>query len=493
MKLPNIIFILADDLGYGDVSCFNPRSRIATPNIDRIAAGGMRFTDAHAVSAICSPSRYGVLTGRYCWRTMQKGIVGVYGDTILPPSRMTIANLLKQKNYSTGCFGKWHLGMGWNKTAAGPGGLPEVDFTKPVTAGPTTNGFDVYFGVDVPNWPPYCFIDGTDTVGVPSGIAPFGLSNEEISVKGPYVQGWRLEDILPTITERACAFIEDRANDDDPFFLYFPLTSPHTPLAVNEPWRGKSGLNLYADFVMETDAMVGRVLETLDKMGIAQNTVVAFASDNGCAYGIGVPHLESKGHFPSYIYRGYKSDIWDGGHRIPFVIRWPDVIGPGSVFPHPASLADFFATAAQIAGCEIPDSAGEDSISFLPVLQGGADPIRDVIVSHSMYGKFTIRKGPWKLILCAGSGGFRIDCPNHPSDAEARDMGLPPYQLYNLDDDINEAYNRFGDKPEVVGELLGILRDYVSRGRSTPGTNQKNDIEIILDPEEDSAVLLDDL
>ena len=491
MQTPNIIFILADDLGYGDVSCMNPQGKIPTPNIDRIAGEGIRFTDAHSASAVCSPSRYSILTGRYCWRKLDKGIVGVYGDTIIPPSRMTIADFLKRKGYTTGCFGKWHLGMGWNKIDEVPGCLPEVDFTKPVTAGPTTNGFDKYFGVDVPNWPPYCFIDGKDTIGIPSGEIPLSISNEEISVKGPYVNGWRLEDILPAITDRACQFIEEQAHNRNPFFMYFPLTSPHTPLAVNKPWRGKSGLNLYADFVMETDAMVGRILDMLSQMNIVENTIVAFASDNGCAHYIGASYLESQGHYPSYIYRGYKSHAWDGGHRIPFMIRWPEVVAPGGVYSHPVCLSDFFATAAEITGAEIPDSAGEDSISFLKALKGDFSAIREIVVSHSLSGKFTIRKGHWKLILCAGSGGFG-EIHNDYSDSEARELGLPPYQLYNLDEDISETRNLYYENPDIVGELVGILREYVACGRSTPGKSQKNDIEVLLDPEE-TAYLLDDL
>ena len=493
MKKPNVIFILADDLGYGDVSCLNPQGKINTPNIDRIAAEGLKFTDAHAASSLCSPSRYAVLTGRYCWRKLSKGIVNVFGDTILPPQRMTIANMLKKQGYSTACFGKWHLGMGWNKISEEPGKLPQVDFTKPVTAGPTTNGFDTYFGVDVPNWPPYCFIENKNTIGIPSGESPLKLSIEEISIKGPTVENWDLKKILPSITDRACKYIEEKANDVNPFFMYFPLTSPHTPLAVNDPWRGKSGLNLYADYVMETDAMVGRVLDILKKMNIEDNTIICFASDNGCAPVIGVKYLEAHGHYPSYIFRGYKAHAWDGGHRIPFVMRWPNTIKPGGAYNHHVCLTDFFATIAAITGFNIPDSAGEDSISFLPVLNGNNSPVRDVLISHSGFGKFAIRKGPWKLILCAGSGSPRVvDNLATPSDTQAKELGLPPYQLYNLDYDIGEMHNVYSERPDVVKELVEILRGYVANGRSTPGGVQPNDIEVCLDPE-DSAVLLDDL
>jgi len=467
----------------------NPEGKIPTPNIDRIAKEGMRFTDAHAASAICTPSRYAALTGRYCWRTLRKGIVGPYGDTILPPSRMTVADLLKGKGYATGCFGKWHLGMGWDKIRQEQDRLPEVDFTTPLTAGPMSNGFDEYFGVDVPNWPPYCYIDGNRTIGLPSGEIPLGISNEEVSIKGPYVKGWKLEDVLPAITDRACAFIERKASN--PFFIYFPLTSPHTPLAVNEPWKGRSGLGVYADFVMETDAMVGRVLETLDRKGTAGNTLIMFASDNGCAP-CGIQSMESQGHFPSYIFRGFKSHAWDGGHRIPLVARWPGVVEPGSVYQHLVCLSDIFATVAQITGVAYPDAAGEDSVSFLSALESNPMPVREYIVSHSAGGKFAIRKGVWKLILCAGSGGFwKTGTECHPSDAEAREMGLPPYQLYNMESDIGEINNLYYEQPGIVKDLVGVLRRYADNGRSTPGEPQKNDIDVCLDPEE-SAVLLDD-
>ena len=489
IRKPNIVFVLADDLGYGDVSCLNPEGKIPTPNIDSIAKQGMKFTNMHASSSVCSPSRYSVLTGRYCWRKMSHGIVDVYGDAIIPPERMTVANLLKEQGYDTACFGKWHLGMGWKKTGRLDeinGNLPEIDFTYPVTAGPTTNGFDYYFGVDVPNWPPYCFVENKNTVGIPSGKSPFGISNEEISIQGPCVEGWHLENILFEITNRACSYIKEKAKSDKPFFIYYPLTSPHTPLAVNNPWRGASGLNTYADFVVETDAMVGKLLDTLDETGTAENTLFIFTSDNGCAHYIGADYLESKGHFPSYIYRGYKADAWDGGHRIPFVAKWPGIVRRSGIYANPASLVDFFATVAEITGTHLPDNAAEDSISFLSVLKGRAQSSpRDVIISHSLRGKFSICKNNWKLILCSGSGGFDMsggydDIPLDTSvAAENQLFPKPKYQLYDLEKDPSEQNNLYSQNPEIVSELTAILGDVISQGRSTPGKPQKNEIECI--------------
>lgn len=484
---PNVIFILADDMGYGDVSCYNPEGKIPTPNIDRIAREGLQFYDAHSTSAVCTPSRYSILTGRYCWRTLAAGIVGVYGNAIIPESRLTVAGLFKKHGYHTACVGKWHLGMTWQKDGEG-----NPDFTKPVLEGPTVNGFDEYFGVDVPNWPPYTYLEGKNVTKQPTSWYHRNGGNETISVEGPSVEGWSLEEILPTITDRACQVISENSQKKQPFFLYFPLTSPHTPLAVTEEWKGKSGLNLYADFVMETDAMVGRILDCLDQNEIAQDTWVIFATDNGCARYIGCDELEAKGHFPSYHWRGYKSDAWDGGHKIPFVMRWPTCIQAGAQYHRYVSLGDFMATAAEMLEEPLPDNAGEDSISFLSVMKGTGESKRDVIIHHSLYGKFAVRKDEWKLILCAGSGGFEGDGSGYPWDQEAKKLGLPPYQLYNLKEDPSEKKNLYSENREKAQELLEILEDYIRRGRSTPGKDQKNDILCVIDPDIPGTPILEE-
>ncbi|MCE5324816.1 MAG: arylsulfatase [Planctomycetaceae bacterium] len=485
-RRPNIIYILADDLGYGDVSCFNPQGKIPTPNLDRLAAQGMRFTDAHATSAVCSPSRYGILTGRYNWRTrMQSGIVGVYGDPLIACDRLTVAGLLKQAGYGTGCIGKWHLGMGWSFKATadfhGCDGKPATPkqkalwreaFSKPTTGGPTTRGFDYYFGTDVPNWPPYCYIENDRTVGIPTEFLPARLlGNNQASQPGPALEGWNFEQLLPTYAAKADEYI--RAQQDKPFFLYMPLTSPHTPLAVNKEWKGKSGLNLYADFVMETDAIVGRVLKSLADSGAPDNTLVMFASDNGCAPYVGAAEMEAKGHFPSERYRGYKADAWDGGHRIPFIARWPGVVKPGATCEQTVCLSDLMATCAQIIDKPLPDSAGEDSVSILPLLQGGAGPVREHVVHHSINGKFAIRSGKWKLVLCGGSGGWAS-----PNDEQARKQKLPPIQLYDMEADPGERTNLQANRRDVVDSLSTLLQKLVDQGRSTPGKPQDNDAPV---------------
>lgn len=484
---PNVVVILADDLGYGDVQCYNPqRGKIPTPNIDALAAQGMRFTDGHSSSGVCSPSRYTLLTGRYHWRTrLQSGIVGVFGAPLIAPDRLTIAGLLQQQGYRTACVGKWHLGWDWpippdqaERFRAKPQGdsvTPPEDqkqlwnevFSQPIAGGPTARGFGSYFGTDVPNWPPYCFLENDRTLGIPSEFLPARLlKNHQASLPGPALPDWKLEPILPTLGDRACAFIESSAKQTEPFFLYLPLTSPHTPLAVTEPWKGKSGLNTYADFVMETDAVVGRVLAAIEKSGAASKTLVVFTSDNGCAPYVGAAELEKMGHFPSGPLRGYKADVWEGGHRVPYIVRWPGVVKAGSVCGQLVQHADLLATCAEIVGRKLPDTAGEDSVSLVPLLRGGDKPVRESAVNCSAGGLLAIRQGSWKLIFGPGSGGW----------GQGRDSQLG--QLYNLAEDLAETKNRYAEKPEVVAELTALMERVVSQGRSTPGATQANDLPV---------------
>jgi arylsulfatase A len=468
---PNILFILADDLGYGDVHCLNPeRGKIATPNLDKLAAEGMRFTDAHSSSAVCTPSRYSILTGRYNWRSrLQRGIVTVYGSPLIPKERLTVAGLLKQQGYATACIGKWHLGWHWPRQGA------KIDFTQSIKDGPTTLGFDYYFGTDVPNYPPYCFIENDHTVGIPSAPLPKRLLGHNLaSVPGLALPGWSLEAILPTITDKACEFISAQAKAGKPFFLYLPLTSPHTPLAVSAEWLGRSKLGRYADYVMETDAMIGRVLKAVEASGVAKNTLVMLASDNGCAPYIGVDDLERQGHFPSADRRGYKADIWDGGHRIPLLVRWPGKVKADSSNGQLVSLVDFMATCADILGVKLPANAGEDSVSLLPAMLGTATaPLHEAVVFHSINGSFAIQQGRWKLELCPDSGGWSAP---KPGSKEAQ--SLPPVQLYDMKKDVGERVNECSSHPEVVARLTKLLEKYVAAGRSTLGKPQTNDVVV---------------
>ena len=485
---PNVVIILADDLGYGDVACYNPdRGKIPTPNIDALAKGGMRFTDAHSSSGVCSPTRYTLLTGRYHWRTrLQSGIVGVWGAPLITQARLTVAGLAKQHGYHTACVGKWHLGWDWpipaddKKHFQGLGGKgkdkaetePTADqvaawkraFAQRIPGGPTACGFDEYFGTDVPNWPPYCFIENDRTVGIPTALLPAKeFTGNLASLQGPALPEWKLDAILPALGDRACDVIAKRAGAKSPFLLYLPLTAPHTPIAVAKDWQGKSSLkHPYADFVMQTDAVVGRVLGAIKAAGVEENTLVVFTSDNGCAPYIGAKDLESRGHFPSGPLRGYKADAWEGGHRVPFVVRWPGTVKPGSISSQTICSVDLLATLADVLGAKLPATAGEDSVSLLPLFRGGDKPIHEAVIHHSAAGVFAVRSGQWKLIL--GSGGGAID-------------GTTPH-LYDLGADTGEKTDLAARHPEEVKRLTALVEKFVADGRTTPGEKQKNDVTV---------------
>jgi arylsulfatase A-like enzyme len=451
---PNIVYILADDLGYGDVKCLGgDRCKIATPNIDKLASQGMTFTDAHSNSSVCTPTRYGVLTGRYCWRTqLQQHVLGFSGGTVLiAPDRLTVPGLLKQHGYSTGCVGKWHLGWTW----AGNATDRDADLTKPITDGPTARGFDYSFT-----------FSGSKGRKAASGKNCF-VENDRADPSS--VENWKAEALLPTFTDKACEFIHRQAKSGSPFFLYYAPMAPHTPIVPNAEWQGRSELNhRYADFVMELDAMVGRVLDTLEANGLAKNTLVIFTSDNGFSPRAGVDALEGKKHFPSEQLRGYKADIWEGGHRVPFFARWPDRIKAGSRSDQLTCLTDFMATTAEIIGAKLPETAAEDSVSILPALLGTArEPIREAVVHHSIGGNFAIRQGQWKLVLCPDSGGWSKDAP-------VKTRG----QLYDMSKDMGERHNLYEQHPEIVSRMTRLLEKYVAEGRSIPGPTQKNDVPV---------------
>jgi arylsulfatase A len=486
---PNIIYVLCDDLGYGDLKCLNPEGKIATPNFDKVAAAGMAFTDAHSGSAVCSPTRYGVLTGRYSWRTpLQKFVLGGLSPRLIEPGRLTVASLLKQQGYHTAAIGKWHLGMDWVKqpgkdvTALGvetPEQVWNVDFQQPIAGGPNAVGFDYYFGISASlDMVPYTFIENNHVTIVPTvdKIFPLMLGRTGgMTRKGPAAADFETEHVLPMLTRKAIEYIDSRkAAATQPFFLYLPLASPHTPIVPTEPWQGKSGLNPYADFVMQTDAALGEVLGALDKNGFADNTLVIVTSDNGCSPQAKYDELLPKGHNPSYVFRGTKADIYEGGHHIPFLVRWPGHVKPGTKSEQLTCLTDFTATCAEIVGAKLPNGAGEDSVSLLPALLGQAkQPLREAIVHHSIDGAFAIRQGPWKLCLCPGSAGWSAPRPGRDNVS-----GLPIVQLFNLTDDIGEKFNVQVEHPDIVQRLTKLLEKYVADGRSTPGEPQKNAVAV---------------
>lgn len=457
---PNIVYVLCDDLGYGDVHCLNPeRCKIATPQIDRMAAAGMTFTDAHSSSSVCTPTRYGVMTGRYNWRTrLQSGVLQGYSEPLIAKDRLTVPAMLQQQGYTTACIGKWHLGMG----------IPRDEPAPVITDGPTMRGFDSFFGISASlDMPPFAFIEN-DRFTEPL------TTTKTWQRTGPAAAGFEAVDVLPTLTQKAVEFVAAQAKTGNPFFLYMPLNSPHTPIVPSKAWQGKSNLGAYGDFVMETDWAVGEVLAALDKADIGGNTLVILTSDNGCSKAAGIPKLQEQGHYPSGDMRGSKADIFDGGHRIPFIARWPDRIKAGSRCDQTICQIDLMATSADIAGFKLPDNVGEDSVSILPALLGeDQSPLHTAVVHHSINGSFAIRQGKWKLELCADSGGWSDPRPGSP---EAR--GLPDTQLYDLSTDLAESKNVYVEYPKEVARLTKLLEEIIANGRSTPGAKQANDAEI---------------
>ncbi len=479
---PNIVYILADDMGYGDLAINHPANKVPTPNLDRLASQGMRFTDAHSPSAVCTPTRYGILTGRYCWRSrLAAGVLWVGNAPLIDEDRLTVADLLKDHGYRTGCVGKWHLGWNWPTVDGEPSTKDnlDIDWSKPITGGPLAHGFDYYFGDDVPNFPPYVFIENERAVGTPDRDKPKDMYGHP----GPMVKGWKLERVLPEITRRACRFIEESADSDQPFFLYFPLTAPHTPIAPSERFQGKTEADRYGDFVHEVDAMVGRVMRALERSGQAENTLVIFTSDNGSPardgtnMGGGARSVERTGHIPNAPWRGIKAGIWEGGHRVPFIARWPGEIAPGSTCDETITHTDFMRTVAAILGADLPDDAAEDSFDILPALipssrgNGSPDPLQSLrgpVVHHSGNGQFAVRDGRWKLNLCPSSGGWEtLNLPD-----------APPMQLYDLRRDPKETTNLYHTRPDKVDELTAALAAIVEDGRSTPGAPQSNDRDV---------------
>ena len=484
---PNIIYILADDLGYGDLSCLNENSKINTPHLDSMAAEGMYFTDAHSNSSVCTPTRYGIITGRYAWRSrLKKGVLGGASDHLINTERFTVADLLKSKGYDTAMIGKWHLGWDFtfskSKADDGIGFDPKskvIDYSKPVKNGPDSIGFDYYFGhCGSLDMAPYVYVENGKVTAAPDRET----ENKDFKGfwrKGPTGSDFEHIDVLPKFINKACKYIDDKADSGKPFFLYLPLPAPHTPILPIDKFKGKSGTNEYGDFVQQVDWHVSQILDSLKKNGIKDNTIVIFTSDNGCSPRADFKELSAIDHAPSYKFRGHKADIFEGGHRVPFVVHWPAGIKPGTVSNETICLTDLLATAADITGTTVPDNAGEDSVSFLPALKGQKSdkPLREATVHHSVNGSFAIRKGPWKLILCPGSGGWSEPRPNI-----AYKKKLPVIQLYNLDDDPAESKNLYLANKSKVKELYNLLKKYVEDGRSTPGKAQANEGKTPIEP-----------
>lgn len=454
---PNVVVILCDDLGYGDVRAYNDNAKMATPRMDRLAQEGMRFTDAHSPSSVCTPTRYGLLTGRYSWRTrMKSGVLQGYSPALIEPGRTTLASLLKGAGYRTGGFGKWHLGLGMAE---------KVDYSKPLRPSPLDHGFDEYFGIPASlDMPPYLFIENDRCVKQPTASLP---DNGEVKRGpfwrgGPAAPGFRMEDVVPKITDRACRFIEKSAKARAPFFAYVPLTGPHTPWVPSKPFQGKSKAGLYGDFVEEIDASIGRIVDQLAASGVARDTLLVVTSDNGAPW-MKQDSVAAAGHWANTPWRGQKADIQEAGHRIPFLVRWPSQVRAASVSDQLVCLTDLFATVAEAAGQPLAVGMAEDSMSILPVLLGSGKGVRQGIVHHSASGLFSIRVGEWKLVEGRGSGGFSEPVTLKPA------AGEPEGELYNLRKDPHEDRNLYLQRPAEVKRLRALLHEWRERGSSRQG------------------------
>jgi arylsulfatase A len=468
---PNVIVILADDMGIDSVAALNEKLGLATPAIDQLMREGMSFTDAHSTSGVCTPTRYGVLTGRYNWRSrLKRGIVGKWERPLIEDRRLTLPEMFREHGYDTACIGKWHLGWQWPKLGGGTTEkLGEIDFTAPVKGGPNDHGFDYYFGDDVPNWPPYVWREndrflGEITTQMKAGTM-LGVS------AGPAVADWDFRAVLAEYSNRWSQYIRHRDGQQRPFFLYVPMPSPHTPIAPHESFRGKSKISEYADFLIQTDNAVGEMMRALNETKQADNTLVVFTCDNGTSPKCDFAELDAAGVHLNVNWRGWKADAYEGGHRVPFIVRWPGQIEPGSRSEETITLADIMATCAEVIEHELPADAAEDSVSLLPVLRGKqtSGPLHELVVHHSVSGHFAIRKGKWKLLLCRGSGGW-----SPPRESVAAKQGLPSVQLFDLHDDPKETANLQAEYPDVVQQLTAELRQVIEQGRSTPGPKQPN-------------------
>ncbi|MDD2765402.1 MAG: arylsulfatase [Opitutaceae bacterium] len=473
---PNIVVILADDLGYGDVRSYNPQSKIPTPNLDKLAQEGLRFTDAHAPAAVCTPTRYALLTGRYPWRSrLKSGVLMPFEPPLIEAGRLTLPAMLKQQGYATAMFGKWHLGWDWPTTdgkpaTVTPNGVSNVDCTKPIANGPLTRGFDYYFGVDVPNFAPYVFIENDRTLGIPTEISPSDDPN--YNRPGPMLKGWDLVKILPTLAERAARYIETHAQAAQPFFLYFALTSPHYPVVPAPEFRGKSQAGLYGDFVVQTDAVVGAVMEALHRAGADQKTLVIFTSDNGPE-----AHPEIKigaydrihrfQHASMAGWRGVKCDSWEGGHRVPFIARWPGQIPAGQANDSLIGHLDLMATIAALTGYALPAEAAPDSYNQLPALLENKPTHRDLLIYQAADGHLALRQGEWVFVDSSTCGGCAPE-PGWFRQERGLDKGTGPGALYDLHTDPAQAKNLYAARPEKVRELKILLDKIRQAERSVP-------------------------
>ncbi len=477
-KLPNIVIIYADDMGYGDLNCQNSKSKIPTPNLDQLASEGMRFTDAHSSSGICSPSRFALLTGTYHWRR-QHDIVGAFGTPFFKDSDITLPQVLKTQGYTTACIGKWHLGWDWPFINEPSGEvmqwgnlqevyLPEdIDWSEPIAGGPLSRGFDYYFGDGTINFPPYAWVENDRIIEVPTeemDIDSIGFDTKEGEWEfrpGPKIKGWNPYKVLPTLTQKTVEWISEQ-EENIPFFLYFALPCPHAPIIPNNEFDGKSQAGGYGDFIVQTDWVVGQILNALKENGYEDNTLIIFSADNGPeAYAW--KRAENYGHYSMGDFRGLKRDVWEGGHHVPFIIKWSGQIKEGSISDEVISQLDIMASLASITGIELPENAAPDSYNFLPVLKGEKHhtPYREATIHNTYESKWGIRKGDW-LYINSASGGHR-EMPESFKKLRGYTDFDTEGLLFNMKDDPEQRINLYDKYPERIKEMDKLLQEYRER------------------------------
>jgi arylsulfatase A len=484
-KKPNILFILVDDLGYGDVGCYNSDSKVPTPHLDRLAREGMRFTDAHSPSAVCTPTRYSLLTGQMAFRINYRSVfAGVGGPCLIKEDQFTLQQMLRDRGYSTAFIGKWHVGLtfldedGQRITKGGLEGVKMIDYSRAIPDAPIHRGFDRFFGTACCPTTDflYAFIEG-DRVPVP----PTGLLDKSKLPKHPYAFDNRLGMIAPdfdleevdmTFLSKSQEFLEQhvRTSPGKPFFLHHSTQAVHLPSFAGKDFQGKTNAGPHGDFIYQLDCIVGELMKTLERLGLADETLVMFASDNGPETAPVIHMRADHGHDPARPWRGMKRDNWEGGHRIPFIARWPGKIAPGSTCDQTVSLTDVIATCAAVTGATLPHDAAEDSFDILPALLGTHDgkPIRDYTLHQTASLALAIRRGPWKYLDHRGSGGNNYDSTGLKPFALPDTAPGAPGQLYNLDTDPGETTNLYFEHPEIVQRLKGLIEKSKRDGRSAP-------------------------
>ncbi len=478
---PNILILYADDIGYGDLGCYNSESKIPTPTLDKLAQEGMRFTDGHSSSGICSPSRYALLTGRYHWRKFHH-IAESFGASKFSPEELTLPEMLQENGYTTAVIGKWHLGWDWD-SIRNPGAKPEkqgkrlawqpddFDWSKPIPDGPLDHGFDYYFGDNVINFPPYVWIENNRVLDVPDTMIDTENYNPakegycEIR-PGPMVTGWDPYDNIPTTTAKGVEKIKEYAEQNKPFFLYFAFPSPHQPIIPHDEFDGTSQAGPYGDYVVETDAACGTLLKALEEAGVADNTIVIFTADNGAEH-YAYKRDERFDHWSSYPLRGVKRDIYEGGHRVPFIVRWPGVVSPDSVSNALVSQIDIMRTLAAVLNVSLPEDQAIDSYSLLPILEGKAKTAHQSLVHNTYQDRYAIRYDDWVLIDC--ETGYMQGKKRHEKWEERHaypEDDSSPVELYDLSTDIGQKNNVAAAHPEVVEKLKKELNSI----RQSPST-----------------------